>query len=78
MHGKRSATEKTIVKAMIGIYCKANHRTDGMCADCNKLMEYALLRVEYCRYKANKPACKRCPTHCYNNENRKKIKGRFH
>jgi hypothetical protein len=70
----RLATEKTIVKAMIEIYCKANHNAVRMCEDCNKLIEYALLRTEKCRYQENKPACKRCPTHCYNIENRNKIK----
>jgi hypothetical protein len=74
MPDKRLIIEKKTLMAMIKIYCRANHKMGSICLECNKLTEYAFLRVEKCRYRENKPACKRCPTHCYNNENRKKIK----
>jgi len=69
----RLSTEKKVVKAMIKIYCKANHKQIEICDDCNSLIEYALLRTDRCRYHENKPACKNCQTHCYNKENRNKI-----
>ncbi|MEI8203232.1 MAG: nitrous oxide-stimulated promoter family protein [Bacteroidota bacterium] len=74
MQSKRIATEKATVKAMIEIYCKSNHRQNTTCDDCVLLIEYALVRTDKCKYGNNKPACKVCSTHCYNKENRTKIK----
>ncbi len=67
-------TEKATVKAMIEIYCKANHKQNKICDECIQLIEYACLRAEKCKYQANKPACKDCKTHCYSPEKRNKIK----
>jgi hypothetical protein len=66
--------EKKIVRKMIGLYCKQNHRADGLCAECKELQDYALLRLEKCRYGQKKRACAKCPTHCYKTEMREKIK----
>lgn len=74
MQIKRIETEKTTVKAMIEIYCKANHKQKNICEDCSKLEEYALLRTDKCKYKEAKPNCKNCKSHCYSKENRDKIK----
>ncbi len=41
------------------------HRTDGLCADCAELLEYAGRRLAACRYGSDKPTCASCPTHCY-------------
>ncbi len=74
MSSKKIETEKATVKAMIEIYCKANHQGNGICEDCNKLINYALFRTDKCKYKEEKPACKNCKTHCYSIDNRNKIK----
>ncbi len=74
MQSKRIATEKTTVKAMIEIYCKTNHKENSICEDCNKLIEYALIKTDKCRYKEEKPGCKKCKTHCYSLDNRNKIR----
>ena len=74
MQNKKIATEKTTVKAMIEIYCKANHKGQFMCEECSKLIDYAFLRLDKCKYNENKPSCKKCKTHCYNTENRNRIR----
>ena len=74
MSSKRIETEKATVKAMIEVYCKANHGEKNVCKDCKNLIEYALLRTDKCKYKENKPACQKCKTHCYKPEYREKIK----
>lgn len=74
MSSKRIETEKATVKAMIQIYCKSKHGGKQVCEECNKLIDYALLRTDKCKYKENKPACQKCVTHCYKPEYREKNK----
>jgi hypothetical protein len=38
---------------------------DGLCPECKDLLAYARLRLEKCRYGAEKPTCAHCETHCY-------------
>jgi hypothetical protein len=45
----------------------------GLCPDCQALMNYALLRLERCRFGADKPTCARCPVHCYQAHRRGQI-----
>jgi hypothetical protein len=33
--------------------------------ECAELLAYARLRLEKCRYGADKPTCANCDTHCY-------------
>lgn len=57
------------------MYCKANHHTHHLlCDECEQLKTYALLRIDYCVYGLDKPACNKCPVHCYSVSNREKIK----
>jgi hypothetical protein len=74
MSSKRIETEKATVKAMVEIYCNANHGINAVCEDCENLIDYALLRTDRCKYKDKKPACQNCKTHCYKAEYREKIK----
>jgi hypothetical protein len=43
----------------------AGQAGDGLCPDCAELLAYARLRLEKCRYGADKPTCANCETHCY-------------
>jgi hypothetical protein len=62
----RLAREKRTLLAMVAIYCRGCHpQTDGLCADCRQLSDYALQRIEHCPYGEDKPVCARCPIHCY-------------
>lgn len=59
---------------MVRYYCKKRHGADGLCAECNALLDYSLARLDACRYGDEKPSCKRCPTHCYRPDMRSRIR----
>jgi hypothetical protein len=60
---------------MIGLYCRRNHRQDaGLCPECAALHAYAMLRLERCRFGADKPVCADCPVHCYRPDMRARIR----
>jgi predicted amidophosphoribosyltransferase len=62
--------------AMVGIYCRARHHPgDGLCADCRQFLDYANARLERCRFGQEKPACARCPVHCYQRDRREQVRG---
>ncbi len=73
---KRIAREKRTVGAMVHIYCSAHHesRPGTLCTECAKLFDYATERLDLCRYGEDKPACNRCPVHCYAPEPRQKVR----
>jgi Nitrous oxide-stimulated promoter len=57
--------ERRTIRAMIEIYCRAHHRPpDNPCPQCQQLAEYALLRIERCPFKPDKPTCASCTIHC--------------
>jgi hypothetical protein len=47
---------------------------EGLCAECAELLEYARLRLEKCRYGADKPTCANCETHCYRPAMRERVR----
>jgi len=58
--------EKKTIKAMIALYCRKNHGVkQGLCPDCSDLFQYCLARLDRCSWGGGKPACAKCPTHCY-------------
>lgn len=64
-----------LVKMMTDYYCKKNHFPEkNLCCDCEKLIEYAWLKLDKCFYGENKPACLKCEIHCYSAPMRKKVK----
>ena len=68
---RRLAREEKTIAAMIALYCRDHHAPapgqdgDKLCAECAELLDYARLRLEKCRYGAEKPTCANCETHCY-------------
>ena len=66
--------EKKTVSIMIDIYCQKVHKVQSLCSDCNQLKEYTHNRLDKCQFGEEKSSCKKCSTHCYNNEMRQKIK----
>lgn len=66
---------RKVLDAFISVYCHAHHSTaEGqLCGECQDLYDYACKRVKYCMYDP-KPKCKSCPTHCYADDYRQKIK----
>ncbi|MBC8096302.1 MAG: nitrous oxide-stimulated promoter family protein, partial [Akkermansiaceae bacterium] len=63
--------------AMIGIYCRGQHGSHGagaLCLECQQLQDYAGVRLERCRFGAEKPTCSNCPVHCYQKTRRDQVK----
>jgi len=77
---RRLAREEKTIAAMIALYCRDHHRTRargsgaGLCPECAELLVYARLRLEKCRYGADKPTCARCETHCYRPAMRERVR----
>jgi hypothetical protein len=44
-----------------------------LCTECAKLLEYGLKKLEKCPLKP-KPACKKCPVHCYEPGYRERVR----
>ena len=65
MTGTRIAEEKTVVEAMVRLYCKHHHAGGDLCADCQQLLAYAHLRLDRCKFGERKGTCRKCPVHCY-------------
>jgi len=61
------------VRLMIGLYCRRRHGGKELCDNCRELAAYAEARIRGCHYGEKKPACSRCPIHCYKPEMRGRI-----
>jgi len=60
---------------MIALYCHKHHNIgDGLCPECQALVEYAHLRLDHCKFGERKPSCQKCPVHCYQPEMREAIR----
>ena len=77
---RRLAREEKTIAAMIALHCRDHHATaaadarDGLCSDCDELLEYARLRLEKCRYGVDKPTCANCETHRYKPAKRERVR----
>ncbi len=69
----RLAREWKTVEAMVHLYCCRMHGT-ALCPECQALRDYARLRLERCRFGAEKPTCANCPVHCYQRTRREQVK----
>jgi hypothetical protein len=70
---KRLAREWQTVEAMVRIYCRDHHHS-GFCPECKGLLDYASVRLDRCRFGAEKPTCAKCPVHCYQKNRREQVK----
>ena len=52
----------------------ARHTTRGLCPECAALLDYALRRLDSCRFGDGKPSCRKCPVHCYRADMRERIR----
>lgn len=66
--------ERRTIRVMIEIYCRCQHASSSLCTDCQQLTDYAMNRIDKCRFKADKPTCAKCPVHCYQSKMREKIR----
>ena len=72
----RSADNETeTLRLMLGIYCAGKHGTkDGLCADCQELLDYAAQRVAKCPQQPGKPTCRACTIHCFDQGHRDRVR----
>ncbi len=75
LESKRLVREWKTILAMMKIYCHDEHGVArGLCQECQELFEYARVRLERCRFGAEKPTCANCPVHCYLPKRREQVK----
>lgn len=70
----RIENEKTALTKMIYIYCKGHKHGPLLCEDCEKLLDYSLLRLDKCVHGEDKPFCSKCAVNCYKSDMRSEIK----
>lgn len=71
----RLARELATIRAMVAIHCRDRHgRGNGLCAECDALMEYATRRLDRCVFGDDKPTCANCTVHCYSAEMRERVR----
>jgi predicted amidophosphoribosyltransferase len=72
---KRMARECQTIQVMLALYCREQHvSAEGLCPECKDLEAYALARLERCPFQEGKTTCARCPVHCYQPEQRERIR----
>jgi hypothetical protein len=72
--GARLQREKRTIEVMLRIYCRDRHgETDGLCASCVRLLDYAGGRLDNCPFQDEKPACNHCQVHCYGRDKRREV-----
>ncbi|KAA0889817.1 nitrous oxide-stimulated promoter family protein [Oryzomonas rubra] len=85
---KQQKKDIRLIGRFVEVYCTGKHGAGGhsrfclpegvgehtLCAECAEFMAYAVARRLKCPLEAEKPTCKRCRIHCYNEANRAKVK----
>ena len=72
---RRLARERKTISIMIRLFCRAQHHPAGdLCAECMELEAYALQRIGKCPFGWRKPACAKCPIHCYKPQMRERVR----
>lgn len=66
--------EKATIHWMVEFYCVHKLKCDTMPDEYRQLVDYACRRLDHCRWQEAKPACKKCPVHCYAPDKREAIR----
>ena len=70
----RIENEKAVVAKMIRLYYRRKLGLLEPSTEELELLSYAERRLPHCKFGEQKPACKRCPIHCYRSDMRAKIR----
>jgi Nitrous oxide-stimulated promoter len=71
----RLAREHRTIGAMVRIHCRDHHAaSDGLCAECATLLDYATRRLDRCVFGDDKPTCANCKVHCYSASMRERVR----
>lgn len=72
---RRLEREKQTVAQLVAIFCLAKHTSgQALCPECEELLDYAARRLDRCPFGSEKPACAKCPVHCYKPAFRERIR----
>lgn len=71
---KKRQREQAMMGRMIARYCHKKHGTDGLCAECEALRAYSHQRSEHCPRMAEKSFCLHCPSPCYCEDMRTRVR----
>jgi hypothetical protein len=87
---RRVGREEHTLSVMVEMYCRAHHAGSpthpcvrgkassgpgrSLCQECAPLLEYALLRIQQCRFGDDKPTCAQCPVHCFRPRMREQVR----
>ena len=72
---EQAEREMKTLEFMIGIYCRKKHKhKDGLCSECQDLLDYARLRRSLCPFGDKKTFCSNCKIHCYKPEMHEKMR----
>lgn len=74
MHKSRIDREKEVVSKMVKLYCRKRLGMAELNEEYKELICYSHRRLDSCKFGDKKPACKRCPIHCYKPDMREKIR----
>ncbi len=69
--------EAATLRAMVRLHCRVRHRRwfhQELCEICAELLDYALRRLDACRFGDAKPVCSACPVHWYSPRRREQIR----
>jgi hypothetical protein len=67
--------EAKTISLMIRLYCHDHHHSqEERCADCARLEDYALRRLERCIFGEGKPTCANCVVQCYSKKHQQTIR----
>lgn len=71
---ERIQEEKIVVEKMIRLYCRRKEGNRVLCRDCQEVLDYAMARLDHCKFGNGKPTCKKCPVHCYKPDKKEHIR----
>jgi hypothetical protein len=72
--GDRVKRERETIQVMVRMYCRDQHYAAELCAECQELEEYAVMRLNRCPFQEGKTTCAKCPVHCYKPEMREYVR----
>ena len=72
-HQHRDAAKHPIALKTLDVH-RVYRKALRLCPSCAKLLEYSFVKRTRCPYDP-KPACKKCPAHCYAPKYRAQIRG---
>ena len=72
---KKRQEEEFMITEMMHIFCKKKHKhKDGLCSECEDLLNYAIGKTRKCPFMETKTFCSACKVHCYEAKRRMEIK----